>query len=133
MKVQKEHKKKTLMNYTKEELADLIIMLEHNYNVLNERFDNQYNNCIKFLNDMSLVNKTYFEAKEIVNQSVIKPKTNFDEIGKNIESLAEFMDSCDICPLASYTIDEMIKKCRRMQHINNCRECIKEWLQQEVC
>lgn len=68
MKVLKEHKKSALMRKSKEELADLIIMLEHNYNGLNERFDNQYNNIIKMLNDMSLVNKTYFEAKEIIKK-----------------------------------------------------------------
>lgn len=70
MKAQKEHKKSSLMRKSKEELADLIIMLEHNYNVLNETFDNQYNNVVKMLNDMSLVNKTYFEAKEIIKKHI---------------------------------------------------------------
>lgn len=71
-KTQKEYKKSTLMQWKKEELVDLVLCLEHNLNALNERFDNQYNNCVKMLGDMSLVNKTYFEAKQIINASQIK-------------------------------------------------------------
>lgn len=70
MKKQKEHKKQTLLNWSKEELADYIMMLEHNINVVNESFDVQYNNCLKMLDDMKLVNKTYFEAKQIVKKSL---------------------------------------------------------------
>ena len=70
MKVQKEHKKATLMKWNKEELVDYILCLEHNINVVQESFDNQYNNCLKILDDMKLINKTYFEAKEIVKQSI---------------------------------------------------------------
>ena len=70
MKVQKEHKKATLMQKTKEELVELVMVLEHNFNVLNESFDNQYNNCVKLFNEMSLVNKTYFEAKEIIKKYI---------------------------------------------------------------
>ncbi len=69
-KMQKEHKKQTLLNWSKEELADYIIMLEHNINVVNESFENQYNNCLKMIDDMKLLNKTYFEAKQIVKQSL---------------------------------------------------------------
>lgn len=70
MKTQKEHKKSTLRQWNKEELIDYIVMLEHNINVVQESFDNQYNNCLKLLDDMKLVNKTYFEAKQIVKQSI---------------------------------------------------------------
>lgn len=72
MKTQKEHKKATLLGWSKEELADYILMLEHNINAVNESFDNQYNNCIKLLEDMRLVNKTYFEAKQIIKASGLK-------------------------------------------------------------
>jgi hypothetical protein len=68
MKVQKEHRKTALMKWTKEELADHIVCLEHNYNAVNEMFDNQYMNCLKLLNDMKLVDKTYFEAKKIIKE-----------------------------------------------------------------
>ena len=68
MKTQKEHKKVTLMKWTKEELVDHIICLEHNINAISESFYNQYNNCLKLLDDMKLVNKTYSEAKEIVKK-----------------------------------------------------------------
>lgn len=70
MKTQKEHKKSTLLQWTKEELADYCIMLEHNINAISESFDNQYNNCLKILDDMKLINKTYFEAKQIVLKSI---------------------------------------------------------------
>ena len=69
MKAQKEHKKATLLRWSKEELVDYILMLEHNINAVNESFENQYNNCIKLLEDMRLVNKTYFEAKQIIKAS----------------------------------------------------------------
>ena len=70
MKVQREHRKSALMKWTKEELAEHIVCLEHNYNAVNEMFDNQYNNCLKLLDDMKLVNKTYFEAKKIVKEGL---------------------------------------------------------------
>lgn len=72
MKYQKEHKKSTLSRWNKEELIDYIIMLEHNINVVQESFENQYNNCLKLLDNMSLVNKTYFEAKQIIKKTVHK-------------------------------------------------------------
>ena len=70
MKTQKEHVKRTLLAWSKNELADYCIMLEHNINVISESLDIQYNNCLKMLDDMKLINKTYFEAKEIVKQSI---------------------------------------------------------------
>lgn len=76
MKVQKEHKKATLMKWNKEELVDYILCLEHNINVVQESFDNQYHNCVKMLGDMSLVNKTYTEAKAIIKESM---RANNDE------------------------------------------------------
>lgn len=70
MKTQKEHKKASLMKWTKEELVDYIMCLEHNINVVQESFDNQYHNCLKLLDDMKLINKTYAEAKEIIKESM---------------------------------------------------------------
>ena len=51
-KMQKEHKKQTLLNWGKEDLIDYIIMLEHNINVVNESFEIQYNNCLKMIDDI---------------------------------------------------------------------------------
>ena len=65
MITQKEHKKAVLMRWSKEELVEHIMCLEHNINVLNESFENQYGNCLKLLDDMKLVNKTFAEAKSI--------------------------------------------------------------------
>jgi hypothetical protein len=72
MITQKEHKKDTLMRWSKEELAEHIMMLEHNINALNESFENQYSNCLKLLDDMKLLNKTFWEAKEIIKRSELK-------------------------------------------------------------
>lgn len=72
MKTQKEHKKATLMRWNKEELVDYIMMLEHNINVLNESFDNQYNNCFKLFNDMQTVKFAYEDAKGIIKRSLTK-------------------------------------------------------------
>lgn len=70
MRVQKEHRKATLMKWTKEELAEHILCLEHNINVVQESFDNQYHNCLKLLDDMKLTNKTYAEAKAIIKENM---------------------------------------------------------------
>ena len=72
MITQKEHKKATLMHWSKEELAEHIMMLEHNINALNESFEDQYSNCLKLIEDMKLVNKTFWEAKEIIKRSELK-------------------------------------------------------------
>ena len=69
---QKEHKKATLMRWSKEELAEHIMMLEHNINALKESFEIQYSNCLKLLDDMKLLNKTFGEAKEIIKRSELK-------------------------------------------------------------
>lgn len=70
MKPQKEHRKSALMKWTKEELADHIMCLEHNYNNLYQSFDNQYHNCLKLLDDMKLVNETYRHAKRLIKLTV---------------------------------------------------------------
>ena len=113
------------MNYTKDELAELCMTLEHNFNAISERFDNQYNYCLKLVGDMSLVNRTYLEAKEIVNQSAIKPKTNFEKITESVESLASYLAKimkCKTCPYYD-------KYCTTK--IPNCNEALEIWLQQE--
>ena len=69
MKTQKEHKKETLMRWTKEELVEHIMCLEHNLNVVNDKFDAQYYNCLMLLDEMKLLNKTYMEAKKIVKET----------------------------------------------------------------
>ena len=79
---QKEHKKATLRTWSKEELIDYILMLEHNINATGESFDIQYKNVVKLLNQMSLVNKTYAEAKKITKQYEWTQET-LDTIEKN--------------------------------------------------
>lgn len=69
MTKQKEHKKSTLMRLSKEQLVDYVIMLEHNIITVDESFDNQYQNCLKMIDDMKLLNKTYFESKELIEDT----------------------------------------------------------------
>lgn len=78
----KEHRKATLMKWNKEELTDYILMLEQNINSTGASFDIQYENVIRLLNQMSLVNKTYAEAKEIIKQYAWTQET-LDNIEKN--------------------------------------------------
>ena len=60
----KEHTKKTLMGYTKEELVDYCLCLEHNNKALSESFDVQYKNCMKIIDDMKLLNDTFQQSRE---------------------------------------------------------------------
>lgn len=57
----KTHKRSTLMNWTRRELVDHIMNLEHNNQVLEERFEQQYKNCMQIIRDMDIFNKTYKE------------------------------------------------------------------------
>jgi hypothetical protein len=67
------------MKWTKEELAEHIVCLEHNYNVLYESFDNQYRNCLKILDDMKLINDTYSNAKNVFKQYNIRKESEDTE------------------------------------------------------
>lgn len=73
MDYQKEHAKSTLMHWSKEQLVDYCLTLEHNINVLNRSFDNQYNNCVALLENMRIMNDTYKEAKRLI-ESVMRGK-----------------------------------------------------------
>ena len=55
------HKRSTLMNWTRRELVDYIMMLEHNNQVMEETFEQQYKNCMQIISDMNILNKTYKE------------------------------------------------------------------------
>lgn len=57
--MEKEHRKSTLMNYTKEQLVDYCMCLEHNNNVMEQNFNQQYLNCMRLIDDMKLVNDAY--------------------------------------------------------------------------
>ena len=56
------HKRSTLMNWTRRELVDHIMMLEHNNQVMEETFEQQYKNCMQIIRDMDIFNKTYKEG-----------------------------------------------------------------------
>ena len=79
MRPQKEHRITALMRWSKRELAEHIVCLEHNYNALNESFDIQYHNCLKLLDDMKLINDTYSNAKKICKQRIISKESEDTE------------------------------------------------------
>ena len=66
MKIEKEHKRSTLMQWKKEDLVEHILCLEHNVNVLHENFEQQYKNCVQIINDMTLINDTLKNARKRV-------------------------------------------------------------------
>lgn len=51
MKIEKEHRKSTLMSWTKDALTDYIMCLEHNNNVLHDTIDKQAQNWIQITKD----------------------------------------------------------------------------------
>ena len=55
--IDKQHAKNTLMNYTKEDLAEHCMALENNVHALKERFEIQYSNCMEMIDDMKLLNE----------------------------------------------------------------------------
>lgn len=55
----KEHKRSTLMRYTKEQLVEHCMCLEHNVEALTTNFEIQYDHCMQVINDMKLINKTF--------------------------------------------------------------------------
>lgn len=64
MEITKEHKRSTLMQWKKEELVEHCLCLEHNVNVLHETFEQQYLNCVKLIDDMTLINDTLKKVRK---------------------------------------------------------------------
>ena len=55
--MEEKHTKKTLMGWSKNDLAEHCMCLEHNNNVLSENSDRQYEICKKLADDMNAINK----------------------------------------------------------------------------
>lgn len=66
MKITKEHSRNTLMQWSKADLIEHILCLEHNVNVLHETFEQQYKNCMQLLDDMKLINDTLKSVRKEV-------------------------------------------------------------------
>lgn len=61
----REHTKSSLMNkYSKEELVDYCMDLEHNIKGLRESFEIQYKNCMQIVDDMKLLNDTLTKVRK---------------------------------------------------------------------
>ena len=54
-----QHSEKTLNSWSKQQIIKHCMCLEHNNKVLNESFERQYQNCMKIVEDMNLLNDTY--------------------------------------------------------------------------
>lgn len=61
----KQHKRNTLMHWRKEDLIEHILCLEHNVNVLQETFEQQYRNCVQLIDDMKLINNTLNNVRKM--------------------------------------------------------------------
>ena len=57
------HTEKTLMSYSKQELVDHCIALEKTNDALRTSFEIQYDNCIKMVNDMKILNSGLEKAR----------------------------------------------------------------------
>jgi hypothetical protein len=55
----KKLKRSTLMRYSKKQLVNGYMILQHNVEALNENFEIQYQNCMNIVDDMKLLNKTF--------------------------------------------------------------------------
>lgn len=51
MKIEKEHKQSTLMKWSKQELVEQIMLLEHNNNALHETINQQFVNFSEMLKE----------------------------------------------------------------------------------
>jgi len=58
-----EHSRKTLMGYSKEDLVEHCMALEHNNKALKMQFETQYQNCMKIIEDMNVLNKGFKETQ----------------------------------------------------------------------
>ena len=58
-------RKESLLNHhTKGELADRVIVAEHNLEAMKETFEIQYSNCLKMVEDMSLLNENLKQIRK---------------------------------------------------------------------
>ncbi|BAK99731.1 hypothetical protein OBV_25330 [Oscillibacter valericigenes Sjm18-20] len=57
------HENRTLMNWSKKDLVDRVMCLEHNNAAQAESFEIQYRNCMKMVEDMNLLNDRLKEAR----------------------------------------------------------------------
>ena len=56
---------KTLLNYSKKELAEKCAMLEHKLSVSKERFEVQYQNFNNLLEDMNMLNNEFKKVSKL--------------------------------------------------------------------
>lgn len=66
MKIEKEHRKSTLMSWEKQQLVELIMCLEHNNNELNERLDQQAINFEKLSAELAEYKSTGLTPDQMV-------------------------------------------------------------------
>ena len=57
------HTEKTLMSYSKQELVNHCMALEKTNEALRTTFEKQYENCMKIIEDMKILNSTLKKAR----------------------------------------------------------------------
>ena len=57
------HTEKTLMSYSKQELVNHCMALEKTNEALRTTFEKQYENCMKIIEDMKILNSTLEKAR----------------------------------------------------------------------
>lgn len=60
-----EKRVKQLLRYSRKDLAEKCEILENNNSVLIGRFEIQYQNCMKLIDDMNLLNEEFKKAKKL--------------------------------------------------------------------
>lgn len=85
MKIEKEHRKSTLMSWTKEQLVERIMCLEHNNNVFNERLDQQAKNFKTLLTEKEELEEQCRVIRQptIRHRNLLRPGTIVYRLGKS--------------------------------------------------
>lgn len=68
-----EQRVKTLMRYSRKDLAEKCAILEHNNKALKESLEIQYQNCVTLVDDMSMLNKRFKEARRLYAPLLVEP------------------------------------------------------------
>ena len=63
------HKESALKKYSKKELINHCIDLEHNLDALKKTFEVQYQNCMNMIADMNILNNTMKKVMEKSNET----------------------------------------------------------------
>lgn len=73
----------TLMRYNKKELAERVIIAEHNNEVMKTNFEIQYLNCMNIVKDMNLLNDIMRNKNDVnVSSAFINNENDKGKVSK---------------------------------------------------